>query len=345
MSFFVLILCILNTSAKMPTVTLQNAAQPHTEIPVVRLGTGGYTAAKSPEATPEHWNATEGYINTIKWFNIGGRGVDTANTYQSFPGVASGLLNITNNWTTINRKDVWITSKTGPPLPLGYNDTINQWRNIIDLLNTTYVDIIYIHWPSDNSTNSYKSTDYYCNASDTRYNPKTCRQNTWKAYEYIFNIGGARAIGVSNFEINHLQDIFELNSLIPAVNNIEFHGYWHEYELVNYCQSFNILINSYAPLGTPDVTYGDWTGNTPILTQHPVAIQVANRYNKTAPQVWLKWALQQNIVVNPRSWNVTHQEQNMDIFDFMLNEEDMLYLSSIQPPNDPKICPNPQTYA
>merc|ERR1712228_545954 len=143
--------------------------------------------------------------------------------------------------------------------------------------NTSYIDLILIHWPSANNTETYSSSDPYCNANpnNKEYSPSLCRQSTWKALEFIFNEGKAKAIGVSNFEQKHLMDIFDLNSLLPAVNQFEFHGYWH-----------------------------------PVLTQHHVAIAIGQKYNKSAAQVWLRWTWQQGIVSNPRSWNDDHQREN-----------------------------------
>ena len=162
--------------------------------------------------------------------------------------------------------------------------------------------------------------------------------------ELVYERGQARAIGVSNFEKQHLMDIFNMNSLMPAVNQFEFHGYWHEFELVEYCQSYKITVNAYAPLGTPDVTYGYWD---PVLTSQPTAINIGRKYGKSATQVWLRWIYQQGIVSNPRSWNISHQQENMEIFDFQLNQEDMLQLSSVTPPAGkvPKVCPDPTYYA
>lgn len=223
-------------------------------------------------------------------------------------------------------------------MPLGYNDTIAQWKEIVDTFQTDYVDLLLIHWPFDNSTHSYQANDPYCNASNSMYDPAKCRQDTWKAYEFIFRNGGAKAIGVSNFEVKHLQDIFELNSLLPSVNQVEFHGYWHEFDLVNYCNKYDIVFNSYAPLGTPDVEYGAWN---PVLTQNEVAMNIGRKYGKTGAQVWLRYAIQQNIPINPRTLSVEHMKDNMDIFDFELNEEEMLQLSALTPPSEPKVCPDP----
>ena len=74
-------------------------------------------------------------------------------------------------------------------------------------------------------------------------------QSCWKALEYLFNNGKARAIGVSNFEVNHIQDIVDLKGLLPAVNQVEYHPFWHEDDLVEYCQKMCITFNGYAPLG------------------------------------------------------------------------------------------------
>ena len=103
-------------------------------------------------------------------------------------------------------------------------------------------------------------------------------------------------------------------------------------------------MNSYSPLGTPDVTNGYWD---PLLTEHSVPVTIGKRYRKSAAQVWLRWQYQQGIVSNPRSWNIEHQRENMDIFDFKLDESEMLELSSLDKPQGkvPKVCPDPMTYA
>eukprot|EP01084_Bolivina_argentea_P257455 433761_1 len=339
--FFSNILIVL-AFAKAPCVPLYNAADPTLCMPVIGLGTGGYNTARSAEATPEHWNISEGFENTLKWFNIGGIRWDTSNSYESQPGVAQGLLNVTNSWTTTNRSEIFLTSKVGPWRLLGYNETLQQIDDTLKLFETHYIDLLLFHWPAN--TSSTDTTDVYCNSSNIQYSASKCRQSTWMAIEKRYKEGRIRAIGVSNFEKKHLMDIFNLNSLIPSVNQFEFHGYWHEYDLVEYCQSYNILVNAYAPLGTADIEYGYWN---PVLTQHPTAIHIGERYNKSASQVWLRWIIQQDMVTNPRSWNITHQQENLNVFDFGLNQEEMLELGSITPPGnniDPKVCPNPQTY-
>ena len=196
----------------VPSIRLYNAADPDLRMPVIGLGTGGYPSAKSPMASPEHWDEAAGFENTLKWFNIGGARWDSAFLYESRGGVAAGLLNVTNNWTTTKREDIFITDKVGAfGNNMGYDNVLAQLNDTLKLFNTEYVDLLLIHWPS-------------CNANPTNpeYSASECRQSTWRALESAFRSGKARAIGVSNFEQRHLEDIFALKSEIPAVNQFEY---------------------------------------------------------------------------------------------------------------------------
>eukprot|EP01084_Bolivina_argentea_P211526 359818_1 len=340
------------TTESIPTVLLSNAASPSSYMPVIGLGTGGYWTAKNANTTPDYWNVTAGYKNALKWFSLFEHGIirfDCANSYDSNPGVAQAIHNYTHNFRTVSRDKVFITSKTGLEHPMGYNETFHELDIILNMFQIDYVDLLLVHWPH----RSLASTDIYCNNSNINYSPSKCRKSTWKAFEKIFETGKAKAIGVSNFMIKHLNDTFYFNdgidfddeglniNYLPAVNQFEFHGYWHKHELVQYCQDRNILVNGYASLGTPDVTLGYWN---PLLIHHPVALRVAEKYSKSAAQVWLKWAYQQNIVLNPRSSNIDHQLENIDIFDFELTQQEMLQLTSIDPPpnTNPYIGTNPE---
>ena len=225
---------------------------------------------------------------------------------------------------------------------------MGQYQGLLEMFGTTYFDLLLIHWPACPAASS-QSTDPVCQKQHKeKYDPKLCRQHTWKALEDIFTNGTARAIGVSNFEAKHIQDIIEMNSLLPAVDQFEFHGYWHEFGLRDFAQSYNITVNSYAPLGAPDVEadgFKDWPY---VLPENPVAVSIGKKYSKSAAQVWLKWAWQQGVVLNPRTLNVDHMKENMDIFDFDLSEDDMNALNNANStapkyPND-KVCPDPNTY-
>ena len=322
-------------------------------MPLIGLGTGGYASGRSSMAHAENWNYTLGYIASQQWIELGGKRIDAAITYPSVKGVGAGMLNITQNYTAIPRSQLFITNKMGPTLPLGYNDTISQFKQLLSYFQVDYFDLLLIHWPSDNSTISYKSTDIYCNPLNvTTYSASKCRQSTWLAMQYIFTeLKGAKAIGISNFEMKHFNDILNMNQSydkngninpkwIPSVNQFEFHGYWHEFDLVKSLKMYNVTVNSYSPLGTPDIMYGDWKV---ILTQHPTAQDIGLKYNKSASQVWIRWALDQNILVQPRTKNITHMKENLDVFDFNLTSDEFDMLCNVSDrPNDPKVCPNPQ---
>ena len=98
----------------------------------------------------------------------------------------------------------------------------------------------------------YSCTATAPSATGTSMTNREFRQSCWKALEYLFNNGKARAKGVSNFEVNHIQDIVDLKGLLPAVNQVEYHPFWHEDDLVEYCQKMGITFNRYAPLGASD---------------------------------------------------------------------------------------------
>ena len=209
----------------VPSIRLYNAADPDLRMPVIGLGTGGYPSAKSPMASPEHWDEAAGFENTLKWFNIGGARWDSAFLYESRGGVAAALLNVTNDWTTTKREDIFITDKVGAfHNNMGFEDVLAQLNDTLELFNTEYVDLLLIHWPSWNGRNSIRSTDPFCNTNQNNpeYSASKCRQSTWRAMESAFKSGKARAIGVSNFEQRHLEDIFALKSEIPAVNQFEY---------------------------------------------------------------------------------------------------------------------------
>jgi diketogulonate reductase-like aldo/keto reductase len=159
--------------------------------------------------------------------------------------------------------------------------------------------------------------------------------------EAIFASGRARSIGVSNFEKHHLEDILAMNASIPSVNQIEFHPYWHEDGLVEFCQAHKILVNAYSPLGAPDMSrQKGWD-----LTTERLLKDIGGHNNKTAAQVILQWEWQQGIIVNPRTNNTEHMTENLqfaghDSSPFHLGHLDMELIRGLHHMNG-KICPDP----
>ena len=122
---------------------------------------------------------------------------------------------------------------------------------------------------------------------------------------------------------------------------MEFHPYWHEDELLDFCQKHNITFNSYSPLGCPDraATLGSAWNPLPELLKDPKVEAIAQKYGKTSAQVVLHWHWQQGIVMNPRTSDPDQMMENLSIFDFELDEQEMMILSCMNHPMS-KICPD-----
>jgi len=199
------------------------------------------------------------------------------------------------------------------------------------------VDLLLIHWPGATGRPA-NSSDPACDGPHA--DPRKCRQNTWRAMETAFQAGKARAIGVSNFEQRHMQDVLDLGSLVPAVNQVEFHPFWHEDGLVAFCQQRGILLNGYAPYGAPDLFRF-----TPAMFDEPAIKAVAASHGVSPAQAVLRWEVQQGLVVNPRSMDPAHMAENLSIWNFTLTDSEMASLSALKPSagQKPKICPDPSS--
>jgi len=324
-----LVLCVLFalTEGQVPSVALQNAAKPGLKMPVIGIGTGGYGRPGGIDG--EYWNDTTAY-NAVKLFlAAGGRRIDTAVDYGTEKGIGQAIKE-----SGLAREDFFITSKIGPGQPLGYQETLDEYNVVLRDLQVTYVDLLLIHWPGWEGSHP---TDP-CYDGQTTW--KQCRQDTWRALEYLFNQGKVGAIGVSNFEVNHLQDLIEMGGLIPSVNQNEFHPYWHEDDVLEFCQKHNITYNSYSPLGTPDhMAFHKDIMPIPLIA-HPNVTAVAKAVGRSPAQTVLRWSWQQGVVANPRTMSQPHMKENINIFDFELSTEQMQALANLDVPKR-KVCGDP----
>lgn len=299
-------------------------------MPVVGIGTWGYVHTTGTGKPGEVWNDTVAESAVKEWLKLGGRRIDNAHDYFDQSGVGKGIKE-----SGVPRKDIFLVSKIDG-LALGYNSTLKQMENILSTLQVDYVDLLLIHWPGPPSP---LSSDPACQGDPSTWSE--CRRSTWKAMEAIYNANKSRAIGVSNFEQIHLEDIISMGGMIPAVNQIEYSIYWHEDDLVKACQSQNILVNGYSPLGAPDwaPTSHHWKNSQ---LEDPLVKQIAKKYKRTPAQIILRWEWQNGVIVNPRTMNVTHMQDNLNIFDFSLSDEEMKSLADPpSKPSNPKVCPDP----
>ncbi|CAF4145010.1 unnamed protein product, partial [Adineta steineri] len=266
--------------------------------------------------------------------------LDCANSYYNQRSVAQGIQQ-----SLIDRSEVFILSKVGTTFPLGYNETINQTLDILQELQTTWIDLLLVHWPTmkhPGESDVPKSSDPACNTtSPLTYNEKNCRLSTWSAMILLFELGIVRSIGVSNYNITHLQEMIDARLPLPSVNQVSFNPYNYRTgraDLLEFCQNNHIQLVAYSPLGVPDVhrypvTYQNktLTGMSPTLLQDPVISSIAKIYNRTEAQIILRWIHQLGVASNPRSMNETHMKENLDIFanPFTINDNDMMRIANL----------------
>nr|WP_295284205.1 aldo/keto reductase [uncultured Blautia sp.] len=218
----------------------------------------------------------------------GYRLLDTASAYKNEEFVGRGIAKC-----GIPRKDLFVTTKIwNNAQRLG--DVSGAFQRSLDRLGLDYIDLYLIHWPVPG-----------------------CYLNTWQEMEGILESGRARAIGVSNFEIRHLEELRKVSGIVPAVNQIECHPLCYPKELIEYCQENGIQVQAYAPLAR-----GAYLDNDILCV-------LGTKYAHTPAQVGLRWAVQKGISVIPKSVNPERIASNSRIFDFTIDQEDMDLLDTL----------------
>jgi methylglyoxal/glyoxal reductase len=233
--------------------------------------------------------------------DIGYRSIDTASIYGNERGVGKAIKE-----SGIRREEIFVTTKVWNS-DQGYENTLDAFEDSLKKLDIDYVDLYLIHWPGK---------DLY---------PKT-----WKALERIYQYGRARAIGVSNFHIHHLHHLMNKCDINPMVNQVEFHPFLFQQELIRFCMDNNIQLEAWSPL-----TKG-------LHLNHPVITRIAEKYGKTPAQVLLRWDIQHCVVSIPKSSHRERIEENARIFDFHLSEEDMDSLDALN--EGKRLGPDPDTF-
>lgn len=228
-------------------------------------------------------------IESVKYaLSVGYRSIDTASLYANEKGVGIGVKE-----SSIKREDVFITSKVWNT-EQGYESTLKAFDRSLKELDTDYLDLYLIHWPA---AGKYKET--------------------WRALEKLYEEKLVRAIGVSNFMIDHLEDLFTTANVVPAVNQIEFHPYITHKELTNYCEKHLIQIEAYSPLMLGKV------GKVKEIAE------LGKKYKKSPAQIVLRWDIQNEIITIPKSSNPKRIKENSEIFDFELTEPEMNLINSL----------------
>lgn len=214
----------------------------------------------------------------------GYRLIDTARIYGNERGVGAAIRQ-----SGVPREDIFVTTKLWNG-DQGYNSAKAAFERSLERLGLDYVDLYLIHWPVSGK-----------------------RHESWYALEEIYKSGRAKAIGVSNYTVKHLQELMNAGATVPAVNQVEFHPFLYEdqKDLLKFCKLHHIVVEAYSPLA-----HGKRMHESTVR-------EIANKYNKTNAQIILRWCIQHGTVPLPKSGDPDHMKQNIDIFDFELKDEDM----------------------
>ncbi|MDP4108487.1 MAG: aldo/keto reductase [Bacillota bacterium] len=221
----------------------------------------------------------------VSWaIEAGYRHVDTASVYGNEKSTGRGI-----HESGVNRNELFITTKL-------WNDDMRNhvqkeaFYRSLEKLGLDYIDLYLIHWPVMETL-----------------------EESWGVLEELYSEKLIRAIGVSNFHKNHLQELFKFAKVMPAINQIERHPRLTQMPLIEYCRTKNIAVEAWSPLG------GD---SSDILTNQTI-INIGKKYNKSAAQTVIRWDLQSDVVVIPKSVHKERIKANIDVFDFELSDEDM----------------------
>ena len=207
----------------------------------------------------------------------------------------------------ISREDIFITSKVWNA-DLGYESAIAAYEASLARLGVDYLDLYLIHWPVKGK---YKEA--------------------WRALEYLYKEGRVKSIGVSNFQVHHLEDLLTDATVKPVINQIEFHPYLTQQKVREFCKENQIQVEAWSPL---------MAGNG--LLEDETLKEIATKYNKTVAQVVLRWDVQSQVVTIPKSTNENRIIENINIFDFNLSDEDMEKINGLN--KDLRIGPDPDNF-
>lgn len=236
----------------------------------------------------------------------GYRSIDGAAIYGNEEAMGEGIRQGIKE-AGISREDLFITSKVWNA-DLGYEETIAAYEASLKRIGVDYLDLYLIHWPVEGK---YKEA--------------------WKALEYLYKEGRVKAIGVSNFQVHHIQDLLADAEIKPVINQVELHPYLSQQKVREFCRENDIQVEAWSPL---------MAGNG--LLENEILKEIANKYNKTAAQVVLRWDLQSQIVTIPKSTNERRLTENIDIFDFNLSDDDMDKIDSLN--KDLRVGPDPDNF-
>lgn len=217
----------------------------------------------------------------------GYRHIDAAAFYGNESGVGLGIKE-----SGVKREEIFLVTKLWND-DHGYEKTIEAFNKSLKSLQVDYLDLYLIHWPN-------------------KFNAKT-----WEAFEFLYETGKVKAIGVCNFKIGHLEELKETAKIMPMINQVELHPFNIKEPLLNYCKENNIQIVAWSPISRGRIFESN------------VLRDLSQKYNKTIPQIVLRWHLQNEIIPIPKASKEERIKENFQVFDFEISKEDMKLIDSL----------------
>ncbi|OME87602.1 glyoxal reductase [Paenibacillus sp. FSL A5-0031] len=235
----------------------------------------------------------------------GYRSIDTAAIYGNETGVGQGIREAMAEYN-VTREELFVTSKVWNA-DLGYESTLAAYETTLNKLGLDYLDLYLIHWPVEGKF-----------------------QEAWRALETLYKDGRVKAIGVSNFQIHHLETLMKDAAVKPMINQVELHPQLTQKELIDYCKKQGIQIEAWSPLMQGQ------------LLDHPVLKEIAEKHNKSIAQVILRWDLQHGIVTIPKSTKEHRIIENSNVFDFELSESEQSRIDALN--QNLRVGPDPDNF-
>lgn len=226
----------------------------------------------------------------------GYRHIDTAAIYGNEKSIGQAIAD-----SGIARKDLFLTSKLWNS-ERGYESTLKAFEKTLSDLQTDYLDLYLIHWPA----NAKQFSDW-----------KQKNADTWRAFEKLYQDGKIKAIGISNFMVQHLEALLETATVKPVINQIEYHPGYLQADVVAFCKERDILIEAWSPLGTGK------------MLNDPTLLEIASQYNVSVAQLCIRWCLQNGTLPLPKSITPERIKQNLEVYHFEISDNDMKRIDAL----------------
>lgn len=193
--------------------------------------------------------------------------------------------------TEIPREEIFVTTKLWRD---NHDNVRDSFETSLEKLQLDYVDLFLMHWPVKDS-----------------------RLDAWDKMIELYDEGLAKSIGVSNFMTWHLEELLDYSDVVPAVNQIEYNPYLYKKDVLDICSEKGIILEAYSPL-----TKARKLDDPPLM-------QIAEKYGKTPAQILIRWVLEQDVIVIPKSTNKQRINENIDVYDFEISTDDMQQLNKL----------------